>query len=137
MAVQVTYTVNIQIVQGGVTLVDRELTEAGQFDAKFEGTYWLDDVTDKVTLCVKGTDLVAGGPSGGGITDPMVVGLTKIRGFAIQTDLDVELRFNSADDVLSVPRGSGGFSKAVADIVEIAKAGADSGEVRFILWGDR
>jgi hypothetical protein len=137
MASFVKVTVLTEITENGVTTVDREFIHEYEVSGKVEGSYWLDAVTPQVTLCVKGTDLATGGPGGAAITDPMVVGLSKIRGFALDSDINLNLRFDSAAEAVDVAEGNAAFAQTDISILEIAANDTRSGEVRFVVWGDR
>ncbi len=132
MAMNATITTGIKIVDGGVTVVDREFTYAYEVTGKVEGDYWLDTSTSSVTLCVKGTNI-----STPAIVDPMVVGLTTIRGIAIKNELNIEIAINGA--AVGIPVAEGNFEIGQAEIqtVQITKDDTRSGLIHFIVWGDR
>lgn len=137
MASFVKMSTSVIVTEGGVTTVDREFIKEFEITGKIEGSYWLDPTVPSVTLCVRGTDLATGGPGGVPITDPMVLGLSNIRGFVIENDINVEARLNSAADVQAVAQGHFGNADGEVSIIEITRDDTRSGEIRYIMWGDR
>jgi hypothetical protein len=137
MASFVKVTVLTEITENGVVTVDPETIHEFEISGKVNSSYYLDGVAQQVTLCVKGTDLATGGPGGAAIVDPMVLGLSLIRGFSLDTDINLALRFDSAAEVLKVAQGNMAISEANLSILEIARDDTRNGEVRFVVWGDR
>lgn len=137
MATFVTVTQQVEIIEDGVTTVDRQFDTEIEVDGKVEGSHWLDAVNPTLTLCVRGTDLATGGPGGVAITDPMVLGLSNIRGFSLDTDINFDLRFDSAAEAISMAEGNMVVSEGDIDIIEITRNDTRNGEIRFIVWGDR
>jgi hypothetical protein len=137
MATIVTVETSINITEGGNTIVDRTFNAEYEVDDKVEGSYWLDNTTQKVTICVKGTNLGTGGPGNTPILDPMVIGLSSIRGLALENDINVELRFDSQDDVIKVAEGNFSLAQCDLNIIEITRDDTRTGSVKFVIWGDR
>lgn len=137
MATMVTIETNVVITQNGVTVVDRTFTQEYETQEKVEFSVFLDPANPSQTVCVRGTDLAAGGPGGAAIVDPMVLGLSSIHGFSLQNDINVELRFDSADDVLKVAEGEVTIGRMAANVIQIVRDDTRTGQVKMIAWGNR
>jgi hypothetical protein len=131
MATTVTASSAVKIVDGGVTVVDREFVSEYEITGKVEGDYWLDAVAASFTLCVKGTNIAV--PA---IVDPFVVGLTTIRGLAIMSEINLEISVDGADPV-RMAEGTMMIGQAEMQTVRISRDDTRTGKVEFVVWGDR
>jgi hypothetical protein len=120
-----------------VTVVERTFTEENEASDKIELSYWLGTAGQKLTICVLDTDLATGGPGGAAITNPVVLGLTKIRGLVMENDINVDLRFDSEASQVLAAEGHVTFSDTDLDIVEITRNDAVGGQIKIVVWGDR
>jgi hypothetical protein len=132
MATMLTASSVIKIVEGGVTVVDREFIYEYEITGKVEGDYWLDVAASSFTLCVKGTNIAT--PA---IVDPFVVGLSTIRGIAIKSDINLELSVDGAAEPIKMAEGNFMMAQAEMQTIKIAKDDTRSGSISFIVWGDR
>ena len=132
MATMLTASSVIKIVDGGVTVVDREFIYEYEITGKVEGDYWLDVSASSFTLCVKGTNIAT--PA---IVDPFVVGLSTIRGIAIKSEINLELSVDGAVAPIKMAEGNFMMAQAEMQTIQIAKDDTRSGSVSFIVWGDR
>lgn len=132
MAITVSASSNIKIVDGGVTVVDREFIYEYEITGKVEGDYWLDTSAAEFTLCVKGTNIAT--PL---IVDPFVVGLSTIRGIAIQSEINLLLTVDAAATPIKVAEGNFMIAQADMQTVKISRDDTRTGQVNFIVWGDR
>jgi hypothetical protein len=131
MAMTVTAITSVKVVDGGVTAVDREFKVEFEVTGKVEGDYWLDTASAGFTLCVKGTNISA--PA---IVDPFVVGLTTIRGIAIASEINLEISVNGADPV-KMAEGNMMIGQAEMQTIQLNRDDTRTGQVQFIVWGDR
>lgn len=131
MAITVSVATAIKIVDGGATVVDREFISEYEITGKVEGDYWLDASSSSFTLCVKGTNIAT--PA---IVDPFVVGLSTIRGIAIQSEINLELVVDGGDPI-KMAEGNMSIAQAEMMTVKISKDDTRTGNVQFIVWGDR
>jgi hypothetical protein len=132
MATLLTASTAIKIVDGGVTVVDREFIYEYEITGKVEGDYWLDPQSASFTLCVKGTNIAT--PA---IVDPFVVGLSTIRGIAIQSEINLEIAVDGAVEPIKMAEGNMMMAQAEMQTVKISRDDTRSGQVQFIVWGDR
>ncbi len=132
MATTITVTSGVKIVDGGVTVVDREFVSEYEITGKVEGDYWLDAQSSSFTLCVKGTNVAT--PV---IVDPFVVGLTTIRGIAIQSEINLELSIDGAVAPINVAEGNFMIAQADMQTIKISRDDTRTGMVNFIVRGDR
>jgi hypothetical protein len=132
MATTVTVAPSVQIVDGGVTVVDREFIYEYEITGKVEGDYWLDAQAGSFTLCVKGTNVAT--PV---IVDPFVVGLSTIRGFAMKNDINVEIFINGAPTGIPVAEGNFMIAQAEMQTIQVSRDDTRAGKVEFVVWGDR
>lgn len=132
MATQLTASSSIKIVDGGVTTVDREFVYEYEITGKVEGDYWLDLAAGEFTLCVKGTNVAT--PV---IVDPFVVGLSTIRGLAIQSEINLEISINGATEPIKMAEGNFMIAQAEMQTVQISRDDTRAGSVQFVVWGDR
>lgn len=131
MAMTVQATSSIKIVDGGVTVVDREFISEFEITGKVEGDYWLDTSAAGFTICVKGTNIAS--PA---IVDPLVVGLTTIRGIGIMSEINLELTIDAGAPV-KMAEGNMMIAQAEMATVKIDRDDTRTGQVQFIVWGDR
>lgn len=131
MATTITVTSGVKIVDGGVTVVDREFVSEYEITGKVEGDYWLDAQSSSFTLCVKGTNVAT--PV---IVDPFVVGLSTIRGIALQSEINLELVIDGGDPV-KMAEGNMCIAQAEIQTLKISKDDTRTGSVAFVVWGDR
>ena len=132
MATTITVTSGVKIVDGGVTVVDREFVSEYEITGKVEGDYWLDASSSSFTLCVKGTNVAT--PA---IVDPFVVGLSTIRGIAIKSEINLELSVDDAVAPIKMAEGNMCIAQAEIQTLKISKDDTRTGSVAFIVWGDR
>lgn len=132
MAITVSAASAIKIVDGGVTVVDREFIYEYEITGKVEGDYWLDASAADFTLCVKGTNVAE--PA---IVDPFVVGLSTIRGLAVQSEINLEITVDGAAAPIKVAEGNFMIAQADMQTVKITRDDTRTGMVNFIVWGDR
>jgi hypothetical protein len=132
MATTVTASSAIKIMDGGVTTVDREFIYEYEITGKVEGDYWLDAQAAEFTLCVKGTNI-----SSPAIVDPFVVGLSTIRGLAIQSEINLGLSINGAATPIDIAEGNFMIAQAEMQTVKISRDDTRAGKVEFVVWGDR
>ncbi|MCL4301111.1 MAG: hypothetical protein KJ077_35590 [Anaerolineae bacterium] len=132
MATTISVSSAIKIVDGGVTVVDREFTTEYEITGKVEGDYWLDASASSFTLCIKGTNVAT--PV---IVDPFVVGLTTIRGIAIQSEINLELVIDGAATPIKMAEGNMCIAQAEMQTIKISKDDTRTGSVAFVVWGDR
>jgi hypothetical protein len=132
MAKILTTTKSVVITDGGVAAVDTEVTYTKEVDEFARSSATIQTGKD-ITLCVQGTD-IAGPPT---ITDPFVLPLSKITGYSIKSDVQLEVKENGA--AVAVQAGPGEFGKDVAmiDTIELANESGLTGHVSFIVWGER
>ena len=128
MAKFVDLTKNVVITDGGVTIIDRQLTHTREVDEVTEGTIRINAGQEKF-ICVAGVE--------GTEVSPMALGLTKIRGFVMELDQTVEIREDGANP--GIQRGPGIYDadNTTLDSIKIVNGGALSANVKFIIWGDR
>ena len=129
MAKILTTTKSVVITDGGVAAVDTEMTYTKEVDEFARSSATIQTGKD-ITLCVQGTDVAL-------ITDPFVLPLTKITGYSIKSDVQLEVKENGA--AAAVQAGPGEFGKDVAmiDTIELANESGLTGHVSFIVWGER
>ena len=132
MAITVEVASTIKIVDGGATVVDREFISSYEITGKVEGDYWLDASSSSFTLCVKGTNVTT--PA---IVDPFVVGLSTIRGIALQSEINLELVIDGAATPIQMAEGNMAIAQAEMQTIKISKDDTRTGNVQFIVWGDR
>jgi hypothetical protein len=131
MATTITVTSGVKIVDGGVTVVDREFVSEYEITGKVEGDYWLDASASSFTLCVKGTNIAS--PA---IIDPFVVGLSTIRGLAIMSEINLEISVDAGDPI-KMAEGNMMIGQAEMQTVKISRDDTRTGKVEFVIWGDR
>lgn len=132
MATTITASSAVKIVDGGVTVVDREFIYEYEITGKVEGDYWLDASAESFTLCVKGTNIAT--PA---MVDPFVVGLTTIRGLAIMSEINLEISVDGAAESIKMAEGNFMMAQAEMQTVKISRDDTRAGKVEFIVWGDR
>jgi hypothetical protein len=130
MAKFLSLTVQTKITDGGVTVVDRSFAVADrEIEEKIEATIRIPSGGSKF-IAVEGTDIT-------GKTDPMVLGLSQIRGFALESDVQVEFKIDGA--AAGVPFGPGAVAmdNATISTLEIENANGLPANIKLIVWGDR
>lgn len=131
MATTISVSSVVKIVDGGVTVVDREFIYEYEITGKVEGDYWLDASAGSFTLCVKGTNVAS--PV---IVDPFVVGLSTIRGLALMSEINLELSIDGGEPV-KMAEGNMLIGQAEMQTVKISRDDTRPGSVQFVVWGDR
>jgi len=128
MAKFVDLTKNVIITDGGVTIVDRQLTHTREVEEVTEGTLRVSAGQEKF-VCVAGTE--------GTEVSPMSLALTKIRGFTMEMDQTVEIREDGANPGVQHGPGIYATDNTSLDSIKIVNGGALPANVKFIIWGDR
>jgi len=128
MAKFVDLTKTVVITDGGVTIVDRDLTHAREVDEIVQLTLRIDNGQEKF-LCVTGAE--------GAEVSPMSLGLSKIRGFAIELDQTVEIREDGANPGLQRGPGIYDADNTTLDSIKIVNGGTLPVSVKCFIWGDR
>lgn len=129
MAQMITVTKNVKITDGGSTVVDQEFSNEQEIQEYSRSTATVQG-GDSSIFCVKGTDLV-------GLSDPMVLPLTKIRGYAIDTDMALGVKEDGAAVAVPSGPGQGGKDNTSLDTIEFENNGGLPAHIKFIIWGDR
>ena len=132
MATTISASAAVKIVDGGVAVVDREFIYEYEITGKVEGDYWLDAVASEFTLCVKGTNVAS--PV---IVDPFVVGLSTIRGLAIQSEINLGISINGAAAPIDIAEGNFIIAQAEIQTIKVSRDDTRAGKVEFVVWGDR
>jgi hypothetical protein len=132
MATTISVSSAVKIVDGGVTVVDREFISEYEITGKVEGDYWLDASASSFTLCVKGTNIAS--PA---IIDPFVLGLSTIRGLAIMSEINLEISVDAAAEPIKMAEGNMMIGQAEMQTVKISRDDTRTGKVEFVVWGDR
>jgi hypothetical protein len=136
MATIVTVESNVVITETGVSVVDRTFSVEYEVTDKQEGSVWLDGTIDVATFCVRGTDLGVGGVGGQAITDPFVLPLAFIRGFALEADIPVELNIGVEVAPITLAIGPFVVGRCEAALFQVTRL-SGAGNVKFVVWGDR
>lgn len=131
MATTITASTAIKIVDGGVTVVDREFISEYEITGKVEGDYWLDAQAGSFTLCVKGTNVAT--PA---IVDPFVVGLSTVRGLALMSEINLEISVDGGEPI-KMAEGNMMIGQAEMQTIKISRDDTRTGKVEFVVWGDR
>jgi hypothetical protein len=132
MAMTVEVATAVKIVDGGVSVVDREFITSYEITGKVEADYWLDAQTSGFTVCVKGTNITS--PA---IVDPFVVGLSTIRGYSIKGEVNFELAKDGAATPEKIAEGHTSVAQGEFQTLKITRDDTRAGKIELILWGDR
>lgn len=120
----------VKIVEGGVTTVEREFSSTQEVTGKAEASFWLDTTDTTVTVCVKETVLTT-------LTNPMVVGLSDIRGLSVNSDVNLTVKLNGAATGFEVAAGPFQIAWGSFSTIVLERNDTKSGNVTIIVWGDR
>lgn len=132
MAMTVETSTTVKIIDGGVTVVDREFISAFEITGKVEADYWLDLATPAFTICARGTNIVT--PA---IIDPFVVGLSVIRGYSLSSEVNFELVKDGAATAEKIAEGHTSVAQGEFQTLQITRDDIRTGKIEVILWGDR
>jgi hypothetical protein len=121
-------TKNIVITDGGVTVVDRQLTFTMEVEELVEGTIRVLTGQDKF-ICVSGSE--------GAEISPMALGLSSIRGYTMESDVQVEVREDGAAE--GPPRGPGVFGTDNTNItsIKVVNGSGLDANLKYLIWGNR
>lgn len=71
------------------------------------------------------------------IVDPFVVGLSTLRGIALQSEINLELVIDGAATPIQMAEGNMCIAQAEMQTIKISKDDTRTDNVQFIVWGDR
>jgi len=125
----VTITKTIEVTDGGTTVVDMQSDYTIE-TMEFSWSSANIPVSGSLTFCVKGTDVA-------GITDPMVLPLTNIRGFHIEADAQIDIKEDGAAASVQAGPGSLGKDNCMLSTLEVGNGSGVPVNIKYVVWGDR
>ena len=128
MAKQITVTVNLEGVDAGETMFERQYELARETGDVATGTARVVAGASK-RFCIAGEENAAAAP--------ISLDLTKIRGYVLDLDSEFELRIDTELAGHLVGPGQVAVSRTAIDGFTLLNNGAAQGSVRYCVWGDQ
>ena len=128
MTVTIVLTKNIVVTDAGTTIIDRQFDRTVTPDDVVEGTLRIPDGQSKY-ICAEGAE--------GAEVSPMVLSLTKIRGYLFNLDVQIDLELDGVSP--GTQHGPGVAESDQTDLVSIKlvnESGLDA-NIKYIVWGNR
>ena len=128
MAQILTVTPTVEIVDGGITVVDKAPVQSVEIEDFVETTLRISNGNDKTVACA-GSEGVA--------VSPMAIDLAEFTGLLIETDAPLQITIEAASVPLAVGPGFLLISRGSFTTVLLANASGQAASVKLILFGNR
>lgn len=128
MAKSIEVTINITGTDTGETMFERQHQLTGEVGDVVSGTVRILAGASK-RICIAGEENAA--------ASPISLDLTQIRGFVLDLDGQVEMRFDAADAGSLVGPGQVSINKTILNGLTLVNDGAALVNAKYYVWGDQ
>lgn len=128
MAKSIEVTINVVGTDTGETMFERQHQLTGEVGDVIAGTVRILAGANK-RICVSGEE--------NAVASPIALDLTQIRGFVLDLDGQVEVRFDDADNGPLVGPGQISLNRTVLTGLTLVNAGAALVNAKYYVWGDQ